>query len=173
LDTTSSSDNPAPVADAAALAPASPEPPEAAPETVAAAPPEAAAPEPAAPPEPPAEKRRVMVVDDVATTRFLLKKILSNAGYDVIEAESGEVAIKTYHEVKPDAVTMDVFLDKLSGVGAMQVILRLDPDARIVMCSSEHDGAFIAETKRMGARAYLRKPFDAQAVRDAVEEALA
>lgn len=127
----------------------------------------------AAPPTVPAKpKKRVMVVDDVGTTRVLLNKILTNAGYEVIEAESGEVAIKTYHTIKPDAVTMDVFLDKLSGIGALQVILQLDPDARVVMCSSQSDHGFIEDTKRLGARGYLRKPFDPEAVRDAVAAAL-
>ena len=143
--------------------------------------PEAPAPEapasesaaPAAAPAPPTgPKKRVMIVEDVATTRTLLRRILTNAGYDVIEVENAEQAIKLYRDEKPDAVTMDVFLDKISGVGALQVILRLDPDARIVMCSSQHDSSFIAETKKLGARGYLRKPFEPEAVRTAISEAL-
>lgn len=114
-----------------------------------------------------------MIVEDVGTTRALLRKILTNAGYDVIEAPSAEVAIRMYREAKPDAVTMDVFLDKISGIGALQVILRLDPDARVVMCSSQHDSAFIEDTKRLGARGYLRKPFEPEAVREALAAALA
>lgn len=115
---------------------------------------------------------RVMIVEDVATTRTLLRRILTGAGYDVVEVETAEQAIKVYRDEKPDAVTMDVFLDKISGVGALQVILRIDPDARIVMCSSQHDSGFIQETKKLGAKGYLRKPFDPQAVRDAIAEAL-
>lgn len=124
-------------------------------------------------PEPAGPKPRVMIVEDVGTTRTLLMKILTNAGYDVIEVANAEDAIKMYHEFRPDAVTMDVFLDKISGVGALQVILRIDPDARVVMCSSQHDSGFIAETKRIGARGYLRKPFEPQSVRDAIAAALA
>jgi two-component system chemotaxis response regulator CheY len=129
----------------------------------------AAAPQPAAPSGP---KKRIMIVEDVATTRTLLHRILANAGYEVIEVETAEQAIKTYRDQKPDAVTMDVFMDKLTGVGALQVILRLDPDARVVMCSSQHDSAFIAETKKLGARGYLRKPFEPEAVRTAIADAL-
>ena len=128
---------------------------------------------PATEPAPTRPQHRVLVVDDVPTTRLLLRKILTQAGYDVIEADSGEVAIKTYHEIKPDVVTMDVFLDKISGIGALQVILRIDPDARVVMCSSQTDAGFIADTKRLGARGYLRKPFDPETVRVAIAEALA
>lgn len=129
----------------------------------------AAAPEPAVPAGP---KKRIMIVEDVATTRTLLRRILSNAGYDVVEVETAEQAIKLYRDQKPDAVTMDVFMDKLTGVGALQVILRLDPDARVVMCSSQHDSGFIAETKKLGARGYLRKPFEPEAVKTAIAEAL-
>ena len=138
--------------------------------------PEAPAPEPAAAPEPaPAPtgpKKRIMIVEDVATTRTLLRRILAQAGYDVIEVETAEQAIKLYRDEKPDAVTMDVFMDKLTGVGALQVILRLDPDARVVMCSSQHDSGFIAETRKLGARGYLRKPFEPEAVRTAIADAL-
>jgi len=133
--------------------------------------PEAPAPE-AKPAASAGPKQRIMIVEDVATTRTLLRKILMTAGYDVIEVESAEQAIKVYRDEKPDAVTMDVFLDKISGVGALQVIMRIDPNARIVMCSSQHDSAFIAETKKLGARGYLRKPFEPQAVREAIAEAL-
>lgn len=131
-----------------------------------------APPEPIRATDPSGRQYRVMIVEDVGTTRFLLRKILTNAGYDVIEVESGEAAIKMYHEAKPDAVTMDVFLDKISGIGALQVILRLDPNARIVMCSSQTDSGFIQDTKKLGARGYLRKPFDPEAVREAISAAL-
>lgn len=136
----------------------------------------AAEPEPASASQPvpvPSKHLRVLIVEDVATTRSLLRKILTDAGYQVTEAVSGEAAIKAYHETKPDVVTMDVFLEKLSGIGALQVILRLDPDARVVMCSSQTDLGFIHETKRLGARGYLRKPFEPEAVREAIAAALA
>jgi two-component system chemotaxis response regulator CheY len=143
--------------------------PDATPEAAVAAPEPAVVPPASVPAGP---KPRVMIVEDVGTTRTLLMKILTNAGYDVIEVANAEDAIKLYHEYRPDAVTMDVFLDKISGVGALQVILRIDPNARVVMCSSQHDSGFIQETKRLGARGYLRKPFEPQAVRDAVATAL-
>jgi two-component system chemotaxis response regulator CheY len=117
--------------------------------------------------------RTVMIVEDVATTRAVLKRILEKDGFAVVEVEDGEAAIRSYQTVKPDVVVMDVHMHQLSGVGAMQVMLRLDPNARVVMCSSDTDPAFIAETKKIGARAYLRKPFEPEAVNQAITDALA
>jgi two-component system chemotaxis response regulator CheY len=114
-----------------------------------------------------------MIVEDVATTRTVLRKILASGGYDVVEADSGEAAIRNYRTEMPDVVIMDVHMADLSGVGAMQVIMRLDPNARVVICTSDADIAFVAETKRLGARGYLRKPFAPEAVIKAIDEALA
>jgi two-component system chemotaxis response regulator CheY len=118
-------------------------------------------------------ERTVLIVEDVATTRAVLRKILTTGGYRVVEAESGEVALRTYMSDRPDAVVMDVHMDQLSGIGAMQVMLRLDPNARVVICSSDADPQFILETQRLGARGYLRKPFEPAAVMQAIQDALA
>jgi len=117
--------------------------------------------------------KRVLVVDDVATTRSILRKILSEQGYEVIEADSGEDAIKMYHAEKPDAVTMDIHLAKVSGLGAIQVILRIDPGARIIVCSAEYSPQYVLETLRMGAKAYIAKPFTTETVMTAVAKAFA
>ena len=67
---------------------------------------------------------------------------------------------------------MDVFLDKISGVGALQVILRLDPQARVVIVSSESDRKIIDELYKIGAKAFVAKPFAPEALADAVALAL-
>jgi two-component system chemotaxis response regulator CheY len=115
--------------------------------------------------------KRILVVDDVATTRAILRKILVDQGYDVIEADSGEDAIKIFHGQKPDAITMDVHMAKVSGLGAMQVILKLDPSARIIVCSAEYSPNYVLESLRMGAKAYIAKPFTVETVVEALQKA--
>lgn len=117
--------------------------------------------------------KRVLVVDDAPTTRAILRKILTAQGYEVIEAQSGEEAIKLYHEHRPDVVTMDVHMDKVSGLGATQVILKLDPNARIIVCSSEESALYKSESLRLGAKAYISKPFNASDVLEALAKAFA
>ena len=115
--------------------------------------------------------KRILVVDDVATTRALLRKIFVDQGYEVIEADSGEEAIRLYHAMKPFAVTMDIHMAKLSGLGAIQVIVKLDPQARIIACSSDYDPNYVAETLRIGAKAYIAKPFTPETVLAALQKA--
>jgi two-component system chemotaxis response regulator CheY len=114
----------------------------------------------------------VLVVDDVATTRAILRKILTDVGFSVLEADSGEEAIKLYHAARPTAVTLDVHMNKLSGMGAMQVILKLHPEARIIVCSSEYSPQYVLESMRLGAKTYVAKPFTSETVLAAVQKAL-
>lgn len=115
----------------------------------------------------------VLIVDDAAITRALLRRVLGEQGYDVREADSAEVAIRLYHERRPDVVTMDIHMAKISGLGAIQVLLRMDPSARIIVVSSEHSTSIILEAMKTGAKAYIGKPFTAESVLAAVQKALA
>lgn len=117
--------------------------------------------------------KRALVVDDVGTTRAILRKILTEQGYEVMEAESGEDAIKVYHAQRPDLVTMDIHMGKVSGLGAVQVIFKIDPGARIIAVSSEHSQNYIAEALRMGVKAYIKKPFNTEQVLEALTKAWA
>jgi len=117
--------------------------------------------------------KRALVVDDVGTTRAILRKILTEQGYEVIEAESGEDAIKVYHTQRPDLVTMDIHMGKVSGLGAVQVIFKINPEARIIAVSSEHSQNYIAEALRMGVKAYIKKPFTSEQVLEAIAKAWA
>jgi two-component system chemotaxis response regulator CheY len=120
----------------------------------------------------PNAKRTILVVDDVATTRAILRKIFTEQGYEVIEADSGEEAIRLYHFHKPFIVTMDIHMAKVSGLGAIQVIVKLDPQARIIACSSEFDPNYVQETMRIGAKAYITKPFNSESVLAALQKAV-
>lgn len=120
----------------------------------------------------PPNGKRILVVDDVATTRAILRKIFADQGYEVMEADSGEEAIRLYHAHKPFIVTMDIHMAKVSGLGAIQVIVKIDPQARIIACSSEFDPNYIQETMRIGAKAYIAKPFTSESVLAALEKAV-
>jgi CheY-like chemotaxis protein len=117
--------------------------------------------------------KKILVVDDVSTTRAILRKLFTEQGYSVIEAESGEDAIRMYHAERPDVVSMDIHMAKVSGLGAIQVIFKIDPGARIIACSSEHSQNYIGEALRMGVKAYIKKPFTAEDVYNALNKAWA
>ncbi|MEN9724196.1 MAG: hypothetical protein RJB38_2182 [Pseudomonadota bacterium] len=115
----------------------------------------------------------VLIVDDVAFVRSTLSAILSQQGYEVVgEAASGIEAIELYGKLRPDLITMDVVMPKMSGIEAAQKILKSAPEARIVMISAMGQESLVMEAIHAGARDYLLKPFSAEEVLKTVAHVL-
>lgn len=116
---------------------------------------------------------RIMIVDDAAFMRMMVKDILTKNGYEVIaEAVNGIDAIAKYREIKPDLVTMDITMPELSGIEALKVIKSEDPNARVLMCSAMGQQALVIEAIQSGAKDFIVKPFQAERVIEAVKKAL-
>lgn len=106
-------------------------------------------------------KVRVLIVDDALFMRNMLKEILNNSGrYEVIgEAANGQEAIEVYQKLKPQLVTMDIVMPVMDGIEATREILKLDPTARIVMCSALGQEPLVIESIAAGAKDFIVKPF--------------
>lgn len=120
----------------------------------------------------PSNGKRILIIDDASGTRALLGKLLKNQGFECSEAASGEEAVKLYHAQRPDLVTLDIHMDKLSGMGVVQVLLKIDPKARIVIVTSETEKRFLDELLRMGAKDVVNKPFQTERLYEAIANAL-
>ncbi len=117
---------------------------------------------------------RIMVVDDAAFMRTVLKKILTEAGHEVVsEATDGADAVVKYTECRPDLVTMDITMPKMDGVQALKAIRGTDGNARVIMCSAMGQESLVVEAISSGARDFVAKPFEAARVVQAVAKALA
>jgi len=115
----------------------------------------------------------VMLVDDAAFMRMMLKDILSNNGYQVIgEAENGQVAVEKYSDLKPDITIMDITMPEMDGLQAVKEIRSRDPQARVIMCSAMGQQAMVIEAIQSGAKDFVVKPFQAERVLEAVAKAL-
>lgn len=116
---------------------------------------------------------RILVVDDAAFMRVLLKNILKSGGHEVVgEAENGIEALEKYEELKPDLVTMDIVMPHLDGIETTRSIIKIDPKARIVMCTAVGQQAKVLEAIKAGARGYIVKPFQADKVLKEIEKVL-
>ena len=116
---------------------------------------------------------RVLVVDDAAFMRMMVKDILSKNGYEVVgEAENGMKALERYQELKPDLVTMDITMPEMDGISAVKEIKKVDPNAKIVMCSAMGQQAMVIEAIQAGARDFIVKPFQADRVLEQLALAL-
>jgi two-component system chemotaxis response regulator CheY len=110
-------------------------------------------------------KPTVLIVDDVAFVRSTLSTILMQSGYEVVgEASSGAEAIEQFGRLKPDLVTMDVVMPKMSGIEAARKIIKTTPTARIVMISAMGQESLVMEAIHAGARDYLLKPFSSEEI---------
>ncbi|GHV28862.1 response regulator [Synergistales bacterium] len=116
---------------------------------------------------------KVLIVDDAAFMRMMLKDILSKNGFEVVgEADNGKVAVQMYGEVKPDIVTMDITMPEMDGIAAVKAIKATDPKAKVVMVSAMGQQAMVIEAIRSGAADFIVKPFQPDRVLEALGKAL-
>ena len=116
---------------------------------------------------------RVLVVDDAAFMRMMVKDILSKNGYEIVgEAENGMKALEKYQELKPDLVTMDITMPEMDGITAVKEIKKVDPAAKVVMCSAMGQQAMVIEAIQAGARDFIVKPFQADRVLETIRKAV-
>jgi two-component system chemotaxis response regulator CheY len=116
---------------------------------------------------------RVLIVDDAAFMRMMLRDILAKNGFEVVgEAENGKIAVQMYNELKPDVVTMDITMPEMDGIAAVKEIKAADPAAKVVMVSAMGQQAMVIEAIRSGAADFIVKPFQPDRVLEALGKAL-
>ena len=116
---------------------------------------------------------KIMLVDDAAFMRMMIKKALSSSGYnDFIEAQDGAEAVKKYSEEKPDMVIMDITMTNMDGLQALKKIRGDDPNAKVVMCTAMGQESMVVDAIKSGARDFVVKPFDAQRIVKTVNDIL-
>lgn len=116
---------------------------------------------------------KVLVVDDAAFMRMMIKDILSKNGYEIVgEAENGLKAVEKWQELHPDLTTMDITMPEMDGITAIKEIKKLDPNAKVIMCSAMGQQAMVIEAIQSGARDFIVKPFQPDRVLEAVRKAI-
>ena len=116
----------------------------------------------------------ILVVDDAAFMRKMVKEALATAGHEVVgEAGNGVDAVARYHELKPDLMTLDITMPEKDGLAALADIMGSDPSARVVMCSALGQETKVVQALKLGAKDFVVKPFQGDRVAEAVGKALA
>ena len=114
--------------------------------------------------------KRVLIVDDGVFMRILIKGMLEKNGYEIIgEAEDGEIGVEKYKELKPDLVTLDITMPNKDGISALKDILAFDAEANVLMVSAMGQEDFVKEALLCGAKGFVVKPFDEDALLGAIE----
>lgn len=103
-------------------------------------------------------RKSILIVDDAKFMREFLTAQLSNE-YDIITAKNGKEGVSKYEESEPDVVLLDINMPKLHGVNALQRILKINNQAKVIMLSVEDSYEVIEDCKKYGAIDYIIKPF--------------
>ncbi len=115
---------------------------------------------------------KILIVDDAAFMRMMLKKILSPTGNDIVEAVDGSDGISKYKEHRPNLVLMDIIMPNTDGIECLKQIMAFDKNAKVIMCSSIGQQAIVNDAIKIGARDFIIKPFDAAKVLEAATKNL-
>ena len=115
---------------------------------------------------------RILVVDDAPIIRLMLKDILVANGYEVAgEGNDGNEGVQLYKDLKPDIVTMDITMPEKDGIEALQEILEIDEEAKVIVITAIDQRESLMEAIRAGATDYIIKPFETDRVISAIKKA--
>ena len=115
----------------------------------------------------------ILIVDDDAFVRNVLRDVLENRGHALLEAEDGRQALEVLGERCPQLVLLDLFMPRLSGMEALTVMRERWPSARVLVISSLDSERLVAQAMEAGAAGYITKPFHPLEITSAVDRALA
>jgi len=115
--------------------------------------------------------KTVLVVDDSAFMRRTMKSILIRNDYVVVgEATNGVEAVAEYKKLRPDIVTLDVVMQELDGLGTLKTIMKVNPQANVIMVSSMGQDIIVRDSIIMGAKNFILKPFSEEQVVRALDK---
>jgi len=115
----------------------------------------------------------VLIADDLAFIKIVLRDIVEKSGFRVVgEASTGDEAIARYVDTRPDVVLMDITMRGMDGLTALRKIREIDPAARVIICSAIGQQRLIFQALEMGAKDFIVKPFQPERVVSALKKAL-
>ena len=103
---------------------------------------------------------RILVVDDEEGLRSIISQVLSDDGYEVTTAPSGEAALEIFKNTPFSIVMTDVFMGKMTGIDLLHEIKALDPNSQVVIMTSNASLESATAALRSGAYDYVTKPFE-------------
>jgi two-component system chemotaxis response regulator CheY len=114
---------------------------------------------------------KILIVDDAAFMRMMIKDILQKNGYEVVaEAANGIQAVELYKAHQPDLVTMDITMPEMDGIQAVKQIKAINSNAKVIMCSAMGQQSMVMDAIKAGANDFIVKPFQADRVLEAIRK---
>lgn len=117
-------------------------------------------------------KGKILVVDDERLIRWYLRENLEKAGYEVIEADGGNVAVKAFSDSLPDIVLLDLNLPDISGIDVLRTVRTIDRDVPVIIITAFGNIETAVDAMRNGAYDFIEKPFEIEKLNIIIEKAL-
>ena len=116
---------------------------------------------------------KVLIVDDLAFIKLIIRDTLEKHGFEVAgEASNGVEAVEMYIKLKPDVVLMDITMPRMDGIQALSKIMAADSNAKVIMCSALGQQKLIIQAIKIGAKDFIVKPFKAERIIGAIKKTL-
>lgn len=116
--------------------------------------------------------KTVLVTDDAAFMRLMLKDLMTKMNLRVVEAVNGADMLDKYEQERPDLVTLDITMPVLDGLEALKQLRSKHPEANVVMCSAMGQQAMVIEAIQNGAKDFIVKPFVPDRVKETISKFL-
>ena len=115
---------------------------------------------------------RVMIADDSESVRYTLRDMIEAGKHQVIaESVDGIDTLEKFDSVKPDVLLLDVAMPKKDGMETLVEIIKYNPKAKVIMITAHDDMDLIENCIKVGALAYITKPFNTDEIIHAVSYA--
>ncbi|BDU49628.1 response regulator [Haliovirga abyssi] len=116
---------------------------------------------------------KILIVDDSPLIHKMIKKGLLPLGFEVVgDAKNGKEGVELYKKLNPDLVTMDVTMPIMDGVAASEEIMKINPNANILMLSAMGDNDIKKQAEEKGVRNFITKPFKKENLAKSVMDTL-
>ena len=115
---------------------------------------------------------KILITDDSRTSRRILRGLLTENGYEVVEAENGEDGVEKYKAEKPELVTMDITMPVMNGLEALKQIREYDASSNVIMVTAAGQESKMMEAVKLGAAEFITKPFDKESILKTVDKVL-
>ena len=113
----------------------------------------------------------VMIVDDSDAIRLILKDILVIGKHNLVsELSSGINVLEEYTKINPDVVLLDMAMPKKDGISVLKEIIEFKSNAKVIMISASDSHETVKECLKIGAKAYILKPFNFQNILDIIAD---
>ena len=115
------------------------------------------------------QKTRILIVDDESDLRNLLNHILTQAGYEVMEAPDGEAALNILRKEKFDIAFLDIQMPNVNGIQVLKHLQKNSPSTKAIMLTGYANLKNAMEAKEFGASDFIGKPYKIEDILSTVQ----